>query len=133
VVPIYQTFWIVVSIIGAGIFFGDFDSLEKKDCIAFSGGVVLTLVGVFVLTACAQRGGEGPGDELLGGEPLLAGTKTEHSLATPTSIERHLGRPVSVDRGGGEGDAAVLEPVAYSGVETAYQALRAANQSESAV
>jgi len=53
VVPIYQTFWIVVSIIGAGVFFGDFDSLDEQGCLLFGCGVLVTLVGVFVLTACS--------------------------------------------------------------------------------
>lgn len=50
VVPIYQTFWVVVSIMGGGIYFKEFQHFDAKSGIMFGVGVMIAIGGVHFLT-----------------------------------------------------------------------------------
>jgi len=47
IVPIYQTFWVIVSIIAGGIYFQEFQSFSIGQGLVFSTGVFLALVGIY--------------------------------------------------------------------------------------
>jgi len=50
VVPIYQTFWVMVSIIAGGIYFKEFQSFSALSGTMFVVGVLVALSGIFYLT-----------------------------------------------------------------------------------
>jgi len=50
VVPVYQTFWIMGSIIGGGVYFKEFEGMEALNFAMFVIGVILSIVGVYILT-----------------------------------------------------------------------------------
>jgi len=50
VVPVYQTFWIMGSIIGGGVYFKEFEGMEALKFAMFATGVCLAITGVYVLT-----------------------------------------------------------------------------------
>ena len=49
VVPVYQSLWIIVAVIGGGVFFEDFKSFETYQWICFPIGVIICIAGVFLL------------------------------------------------------------------------------------
>jgi len=50
VVPVFQAQWIVFSVIGGGVFYGEFTGFDFSQGLAFLAGVVLTVIGVYVLS-----------------------------------------------------------------------------------
>lgn len=50
VVPVYQTFWIMGSIIGGGVYFKEFEGMKALSFAMFVIGVLLSIVGVYILT-----------------------------------------------------------------------------------
>jgi hypothetical protein len=49
-VPIFQAFWILVSVAGGLVFFGEAASFSLKQAIMFPVGVLVTVAGVFALS-----------------------------------------------------------------------------------
>lgn len=50
IVPVYQTFWILGSIVGGGLYFKEFENLSQLGVVMFTIGVLTVIGGVFVLT-----------------------------------------------------------------------------------
>mmetsp|Transcript_10690 Transcript_10690/g.17482 ORF Transcript_10690/g.17482 Transcript_10690/m.17482 type:complete len:801 (-) Transcript_10690:45-2447(-) len=50
VVPVFQAVWIVFSVIGGGVFYGEFNGFSFVQASAFLAGVVLTVLGVYFLS-----------------------------------------------------------------------------------
>ena len=50
IVPVFQSFWIIGSVIGGLVFFGEYGEMTAGHFLAFSIGVILTIVGVFFLS-----------------------------------------------------------------------------------
>eukprot|EP00941_MAST-03F_sp_MAST-3F-sp1_P003891 g3891.t1 len=80
-VPIFQSFWITVSVLGGGIVFNEFSDFDATQKSMFPFGVLLTVVGVFFLSQkdaeveevhsrrlTVIRGPEDIGENLLSGE-----------------------------------------------------------------
>jgi len=55
VVPIYQTWWILGGIIGGGTYFKEFASMEGLNIVLFVVGVLITLLGVYILTFSRRK------------------------------------------------------------------------------
>jgi len=60
-VPVFQSFWILVSVIGGGVFYREFQGFDALQWCMFPAGVLLTVVGVVMLsqrdtTKRAQKG-----------------------------------------------------------------------------
>jgi hypothetical protein len=49
-VPVFQSFWITVSVIGGGVFYDEFSGFSPVQCAMFPFGIVLTVIGVYYLT-----------------------------------------------------------------------------------
>lgn len=65
VVPIFQSNWIVFSVIGGGVFYEEFAHFSLLQCISFVSGVSITVLGVYVLSLRKPK----PRQDLY--EPLL--------------------------------------------------------------
>jgi len=50
IVPIYQTFWVIVSIFGGGVYFKEFQTFDAVGAAMFATGVLIALGGIFLLT-----------------------------------------------------------------------------------
>ena len=50
IIPVLQVIWILFSIISGGLYFKEFESLDVFDGIMFIAGVLLILIGVFLLS-----------------------------------------------------------------------------------
>ena len=51
-VPIYQTFWVLVSIVAGGVYFKEFEAFGLLSGSVFSLGVLVALAGIHILTHC---------------------------------------------------------------------------------
>jgi hypothetical protein len=62
IVPVFQSFWILISVVAGMIFFGEYKHVfnEPNSSIFFPIGVIITIAGVYVLS---QRGGGGGAKE----------------------------------------------------------------------
>ena len=75
-VPIFQAFWTMCSVIGGGVFYGEFSSFDTLQTLMFPAGVLCTCIGVFFLSQreVSDHSAKAP----IGGEslksPLLAGS-----------------------------------------------------------
>ena len=49
-VPVFQSFWILVSVIGGGVFYNEFNDFSVLQWIMFPLGVLLTIIGVYYLS-----------------------------------------------------------------------------------
>jgi len=50
IVPIYQTFWIIGNVIGGITYYQEFSDFDTKDAFGFPVGIIVTLVGVAILS-----------------------------------------------------------------------------------
>ena len=50
VVPVFQSFWILVSVVAGLIFFGEYQQMDSTSLCVFPIGILLTIVGVFFLS-----------------------------------------------------------------------------------
>jgi len=55
VVPIYQTFWVLVSIVAGGVYFKEFEAFGLLSGSVFSLGVLVALAGIHILTHCRKE------------------------------------------------------------------------------
>jgi len=86
IVPIYQTFWVMVSIIAGGIYFKEIQSFNALSGIIFSVGVIIALSGVFMLTYYRSRAQSKDITDL---EPLPLSTPTTTPRNTEMELEAH--------------------------------------------
>ena len=101
-VPIFSSFWILVSVIGGGVFYDEFAAFGALQALLFPVGVLLAIVGVYVLS---QREGDGAGADaaadgdaawgrlpLLGADAALA-ARARATIRTEEVVcrGRHLG------------------------------------------
>lgn len=49
-VPVFQAFWILVSVVGGGVFYREFQGFTPLNWLMFPAGVLLTVVGVIMLS-----------------------------------------------------------------------------------
>ena len=49
-VPVFQSFWILVSVVGGGIFYSEFNGFKPIQWVMFPAGILLTVIGVFYLS-----------------------------------------------------------------------------------
>merc|ERR1712190_283913 len=54
VAPIFQAFWITVSVMGGLIVYKEFEDMLLSQKIVFPIGVIVTIIGVFYLTTLGQ-------------------------------------------------------------------------------
>ena len=50
VIPVFQSFWIVVSVISGMVFFGEYEDMSGEQIMLFAIGVGVTVFGVFYLS-----------------------------------------------------------------------------------
>mmetsp|Transcript_5523 Transcript_5523/g.10381 ORF Transcript_5523/g.10381 Transcript_5523/m.10381 type:complete len:683 (+) Transcript_5523:274-2322(+) len=50
IVPVFQAQWIVFSVIGGGVFYGEFSGFSFGQVVAFCVGIALTVLGVYILS-----------------------------------------------------------------------------------
>lgn len=50
IVPVYQSFWIMGSIVGGSVYFKEFDAMKPLNVAMFCVGVLTCILGVFILT-----------------------------------------------------------------------------------
>jgi len=94
IVPIYQTFWVMVSIVAGGIYFKEFQSFTLISGCLFCVGVVVALSGIFVLT----YGRKNAGDEAEHGTSTTPGhdpNVDEEAEDFPLSPKRQNGRKIT--------------------------------------
>jgi hypothetical protein len=75
VVPVFQAQWIVFSVIGGGVFYGEFAGFSFGQAVAFMVGVALTVLGVYFLSqrdAGGHGGAETFGEQQQGGSAALS-------------------------------------------------------------
>ncbi len=53
IVPVFQSFWILISVLAGLIFFGEYAEMSELQSAMFPVGIALTIVGVYFLS---QRG-----------------------------------------------------------------------------
>ena len=103
-VPIFTSTWIVGTVLGGGIMYGEFSTFSLTQALVFPLGIGLCCVGVFFLA----RGGPeehqqvAPADE--GGSVRGMGDPENGSGAAPDSADSSdLGQPIKPSGGGGGG------------------------------
>ena len=57
IVPIYQTFWVLVSIIGGGVYFKEIQTFTATSGPLFLVGVLIGLAGIYILTYYRSKQG----------------------------------------------------------------------------
>lgn len=90
-VPVFQSFWIMVSVVGGGVFYDEFSGFDLKQTLLFPVGVILTIFGVVWLSQrdTAQAARHASIDS--------AGSEGDDSVGP-------LARKVSVESNGGYGE-----------------------------
>ncbi|KAH9261369.1 hypothetical protein BASA81_000001 [Batrachochytrium salamandrivorans] len=87
-VPIFTSSWIVGTVLGGGIFYGEFSTFSVAQAVLFPMGVILCCVGVFFLAQDSPSemppgGGIGEGSENAS-EDLEASQQQQQHFALPT-------------------------------------------------
>jgi hypothetical protein len=78
IVPIFQSFWILVSVIAGMIFFGEYQGVfsHPANAVMFPFGLLLTITGVYILTRISAPGAsteEGAKNAAAAGAPAVGG------------------------------------------------------------
>lgn len=50
VVPVFQSFWILVSVIAGLTFFGEYTQMDRLSYVMFPFGIIITIAGVYILS-----------------------------------------------------------------------------------
>jgi len=90
VVPMYQTFWMLTSIVGGGIYFDEFSLFEPLNFCVFPVGVFITLIGIYTLTYSQARDDQEAEKDFLegqeGGEECMPGGQGDEGQGQPRAI-----------------------------------------------
>jgi len=98
IVPVFQSFWILVSVISGMVFFGEYEDIfgSIENSVMFPFGVLVTISGVYVLS---QRAITDPDEQVTDAsltQPLIDGTKDTSDRPKvkhlPTSTYNHKDR-----------------------------------------
>jgi len=102
VVPIYQTFWVMVSIIPGGVYFKEFMSFSAITGLLFGGGVAIALSGIYMLTYYRGLPQEEEDQQLAEGEvgdsnfePVSPVTPHDSPASTPRDLEHEAAAGVA--------------------------------------
>lgn len=87
IVPIFQSFWILVSVISGMIFFGEYDGVfnHTANAILFPFGLLLTIAGVYMLTQIRPEEAAHPGPSTSHRRRSRTGTRAS-SLSGPSGL-----------------------------------------------
>jgi len=121
VVPIFQSFWILVSVIAGMVFFGEYEGVFDKtaNALLFPVGLLLTIAGVFMLTRipnddtraeqARKRSGARPSISAAAGSTLPSASSTSQAegegsaiSATTTATGQSAGTPLLKSAAGDE-------------------------------
>jgi len=102
IVPIYQTFWVMVSIIAGGVYFKEFMSFSAITGLLFGGGVAIALSGIYMLTYYRGLPQEEEDQQLAEGEvgdsnfePVSPVTPHDSPASTPRDLEHEAAAGVA--------------------------------------
>ena len=88
IVPIYQTFWIIANVVAGIIYYQEWNHFAGANLVMFPIGILITLVGVAVLSQRDAREGNVVGPADIEERQRL----TEDNGGEDPDIERVLGR-----------------------------------------
>jgi len=92
IVPVFQSFWIVVSVIAGMVFFHEYSLFDNLvNAILFPIGLGITVVGVFFLSQLKISTDAEPSSRMV--TPRVQ--SVQHRLTRPSSIERSESHPTS--------------------------------------
>jgi len=134
-VPSYSSLTIVLTICGAAIFYGDFDTLSRSDIINFAIGVCIVAVGIVLLSVlqwCRQQRKGKPvrmsksGSKAHESDSLVASTNTKGKPITKPLSEAAYSLDSSSEKSG-----AVPSGAASNSGESAYTSVTGLSKPES--
>ena len=121
-IPVFQAFWILISVVSGLIFYREYEGFEPLDAALFSLGVVVTVVGVVMLSGRDTEDHHHQhreGHVQVGDQMMKLGDEggTEDGLGAGSDDELELGGMSEGDSddesGGSEGDEEVEMSVLY--------------------
>ncbi|CEG43108.1 Phospholipase D, Pi-TM-PLD [Plasmopara halstedii] len=65
VIPVYQSFWILTSVLGGIMYFEEYVSMTRTQLLIFTVGGCVTILGIIVLLKTRHSGGDGRYSELV--------------------------------------------------------------------